>query len=45
MKQKNARQNLNYVYSRCNQNIDHVRENFNNYPVESDPYQNRKNYY
>ena len=42
--QRNSRQNLNYVYNRCNQNIDHVRENFNNNPVESSPYQNRINY-
>ena len=42
--QRNSRQNLNYVYNRCNQNIDHVKENFNNNPVESSPYQNRINY-
>ena len=32
------RQNLNYVYNHCNQNIDHIRDNFNNKPIEQSPY-------
>ena len=38
------RQNLNYVYNHCNQNIDHIRDNFNNKPIEQSPYQIKKNY-
>ena len=39
-----TRQNINYIYNKCNQNIDHLRDNFN---VQQRPINlntNRKNY-
>ena len=36
-------QNINYIYNRCNQNIDHLRDNFNDKQIEPFPYKNRNN--